>query len=444
MEKREIQLGDIALVAVSGITLRLPIIKISGGVIYIEDGKGNISAIINNGTQLAVQGLYQSHTISFEPGSEDNFSIFPDDMMYKILFDLTYEQIMNMCETSTSYMKYCNNEEFWRLRAEHKYKGAGRIIPMSLGFKTYREMYQGFFDTPLNKLKAKRAAEYDNISVLQWLADMEPPIHPNKFGANVAAIKGYGDILEWMGKLKPPVHMTTDTLEKVMEHGHFNILNKILTGEILVEILSASNIPTPETIRGENILSPTDPIPHSLRGRRGHLYLYLVKAALNTARPNVLEWLQNNRILNQVMHLLIHDYGIITSIEQAVLGGKFEMILWLARQQPPILPRKDVANKAVMNGRLDTLIFLKQIGVFPDDGYVEIAAAHHYDDIVKWFGERGIKPLYGYKENVDMEALTYLVKLNVRLNKMRANRAQRDGRINILNMLARIGIFPDT
>jgi hypothetical protein len=450
MEEREIRQGDFALFTISGVTLRLPIVNIANDIIYVED-EGDILAIFNDGTKWVVQNLRDEHTITFEP--VDNYFILPNDMMYKILFDLTYEQIMNMCETNTTYMKYCTNEEFWMLKIDHKYKGAGRIIPMSLGFKTYREMYQGFFDTDLDISKANRAVEYGNTSVLKWLAGMEPPILPDSYGLKIAihfekfdvlkwmvelkppilpsegdigsiAIKGRDDILEWLGQLQPPIYMNSGTVvTSIMKKGHFNILNKILMGKILVQ-------------RNNRILHPNNPLIQ----RKTHIYTVLLTSAISAGRIDVLEWLKEHMIISQAIPLIVNRVPNLLS--EGVLRNKFEMVYWFANQQQPILANGAFVDLAVAYENYAALKYFESIGIFPPDRYVELAAAVQNHVIVNWFKERGIEPVYGMQPGIDVEAIKFLITHDYSLTPSEVRRAHELNDTEAIEMFARIGLFP--
>lgn len=362
METRPIGIGDFAVITIGIDSIKVPIIDISDNVIYI-DNHGATSVIINDGSNWVVQNLHIPHTVSFE-SSENDLSVLPSDMMMQLLFRLNYKEITSVCVTDKAYMKYCENETFWILRAEHDYPGAGSIIPLSLGYKTWKELYQMFFDGGLHSGTADKVAGMGNLSILQWMAKMNPPIFPTVQGANMAAKNGHVEILEWLGQLDPPI--LTEYLRGIWgaaSNGHVNVLDKFRLGYIRV---------TSKVTLINNGFNRT-----------------LLAQAVRGNQQTVIEWLMS--IDNSM-------YPDASTANYACFYGGVSLLMWLGSLNPPVLPTSVGANEIVRSLRKNKpmqysiLEWLEAQGIIPDVRGANYAAESGRVDLLIWLKKRGILP----------------------------------------------------
>jgi hypothetical protein len=234
--ERPLAIGDWAIVTYGRFSKEFPIIGINNRGILIGDESSPSLIVLGANKTWQVYGMKSSHSVSFTPAIQGIPVV--NDALRTIMMSLDYASLRGFCETNKKYADLCADENFWAQKIEKDYPGALQYRPSDL---TFRKLYKhlSYVDGDI-----VRALEHGYVYVLDylfsigkwvpidigvyfglmakaplssfiWLMNHESTMYHR--GASVAAEHNRIDILQWMAQLDPPI---------LPEHG--NILGVVM------------------------------------------------------------------------------------------------------------------------------------------------------------------------------------------------------------------------
>ena len=408
---------------------------------------------------------------------------YPNEILFKILMDLPYDDIKNYCLVDVAARVLCDDDYFWMNKLDHDFTSwSGKVLIPSefvkrFGLPLWKSGYMKWMNDDLNsdsssdpdivifnmfKTRSIEALEDYNIADIciregyfEELKDLiSIAIQEYKVRARdlkdlvYAAINNNAlSILDWLNK-------------------KLNFIWKFITprninGEIALMLLnkrlgSSANIDTLNWFKDRKWFGAI-----SLDGSRESFNaINVANHAAEYGRIDILEWFEQKGMLPT------HDgadaaatNGHIDTLRwlesrrrmptknganNAAKNGHMGTLLWLAERK--ILPTVVGANDAAANGHIDILQWLEGKGILPTMVGATNAAANGYIDILEWLEERGILPresaTYGAAMTGHVDVLDWLEQRGYVLTQDSAWGAALGGHINVLDWLEKRGILP--
>ncbi len=354
--------------------------------------------------------------------STGNLFTGSDDLNIEILSIMDNESLTMMCRTSKYFAHLCNMEEMWRRRTIHFY-------PDAIKFKEDNDTWRTFYKK-LNMISndiggANLAAEYGFLSVLKYLASMNPPIYINEEGIFDAVEYCHLDVLKWLSDIDDTFALTLDHLEVAIEQGCLDIFKSIMNNktddpflylprdfifydseklikiaikygrlEMMILLLEKYQFMTHDINTGVyNVLADDDTINLSniideVR-KSGHLDVikWVYYNVYNDDKYSIghynIRMLRTRIIINSGKngYLDILDWVISVSespkenvktiIFHGVIDNRVEVIKWGLEKYPDLMPNPKLANEARKHGNLQVLKFFKSLNppILPDKNF---------------------------------------------------------------------------
>lgn len=300
----------------------------------------------------------------------------PYEILYQILFPMSYDHVISYCRTSKNAYVICNDDSFWigKIDSEFSFTNSeGHIFrpsdyiakyqhPDRRGIDIYKRWNLEWFifdrvknnhndivmwtidttNTPHPQI-ITHAVLANNTEILLLLADRGEL--PTQMDADKACSKGYIYLVRWLIEHEVFPHNATwahiSGVNLAAEHGYFDIM----------ELLERNGL-LPNTV-GAN-------------------------SAAGEGQLDVLEWLAKRNIFPDK-----------TGAHGAAINNHLNVLKWLGWKRRNVFNRY-TANLAAGYGYLDIVKWLASRKIFPTFKGYRYAIEGGHNDVVRWLQTQGI------------------------------------------------------
>ena len=331
----------------------------------------------------------------------------PKEMIFEILLNLNYPELMKFCQSNRSNYQLCQDEHFWFLKNQKDYQLTAE--------KPHGMSYQGQYRT-LYALPPMEEAIRNN-RVDQVLLLLRKGIKLTQKEVDLAAETGnlrllnlfaeQGIFPDWRGYVNAARNEHLDVLDWLWNH-------KIEIPEEIISESRANSIPVLIWLKNHGV--PLD------------------EWTANSVTQNlkVLDWLESQGILPNV-----HGANL------AAARGDWRFLEWMAKRG--IYPNEEGIEEASA-GHLDVIKWIVSLGVRPSVHAAGVAARYNQTDILDYYQSFGILPPPNSADNASdqgsVESLDWLATRGILPSQRGIYAAISNGRINVLQWLIDHGYQP--
>ena len=336
----------------------------------------------------------------------------PIEVIYNILLQLPYDDIINYCRTNIKARDICNDNYFWLNKLNHDFSAKGLNGKMLVPSE-YMRLYQPDLGGKAVYERWKRGMEVDFEGIDD---DTGNPIYDLNINADITIFR-----LDRDSYSPDIIH---EIYKNAIRYGNIDVLNKLQQSPTESDIMEAIRFDQPQILDwliSYNIVPTREDFDY----------------AIDLGKIHILDWFEQS--------------GIIPNQEDAnaaATAGQLDTLLWLEKRG--ILPNPAGMDSTIAHDNLETINWLLERNILPSQAGINMLAQHGHLDTLKFLEQRGMIPNQNGANKAllrdRMDTLSWLEERNILPNTEGADsalRRVRRGNFDSLNEYTERNIFPN-
>lgn len=411
-QQRPLQIGDISTITGNGIRRKYTVVGFDENSIIIADSN-DVLHLIGSGDNWYVQGWNTLHHIVFgHSGLTDVM-----DVNRKILLDMYYGDILNVCMADVIIREMCNDELFWAMKVQRDFGRLEYIKELITAGMKYKDLYKRLMMSPENVIVAGRldilermnfpitvllmyqSIVYGHLDILKWL--LEKHIGHNrpfkKLSYNEGAIQavfefiaiefGQIHILEWL--VEQGLTLDSVLADKAAEYGQIAILDWLAAKSIVPDTSDQALF---EQIIGNGKIA-------SLEWLKQHGVQYdsdIADIAVREDQLPVLKWLAERNVYPSqkgfwlTISVSPYSYGVTDIFNEEILEWILDMNIKHHIFNSIFI--QNAVDWIAGEGLIDVLQFFANRGILPTMEGANNAKEYDRKEVLDWLASQGIYP----------------------------------------------------